>query len=243
MPDLFNIGYAMQIEGLKTADISWQGDHAPASLVFDDVYFSKENGWQETEHVFIEGSGLPALWNERDSITIGETGFGTGLNFFVTATLFLKHAKPNAVLHYHSIEAYPVAPEIMRRLYSIWPCLSDVIDAFLPHYHTTEPLCRVSLYQGRIIVYVYLSDIADAVKQMHIEADVWYLDGFSPAKNPQMWRADVLHDIGSLTRKDGCVATFTAARMVREGLAQAGFAITKQKGYGHKRHMLTGVKE
>jgi tRNA 5-methylaminomethyl-2-thiouridine biosynthesis bifunctional protein len=225
---------------MKYAEIEWNND-TPYSTVFGDVYFSRADGLAETRHVFLQQNELPQRWTDTDSFIIAETGFGTGLNFFVTMMAWLQFAADDARLHFISIENTPVSPEDIARLALRWPELQTCIDALLPVYPPAVPgMHIVELAGGRIRLHLIFDEVEHALEQIDCKVDAWFLDGFAPSRNPQMWSQRVFELIGRHTRVGGSFATYTASGVVRRGLASAGFVVQKSQGYGDKRDMLKG---
>lgn len=215
--------------------------HAPRSIHFDDVYFSAEDGLAETTHVFLQGNKLPQAWAGRDDFMIAETGFGTGLNFLAVASLFLKTSKPDQSLTFYSVEKYPVDKGLIREALSPWessfqPVITDFLKVYSPEKELNET------FYNKITIRTVYKNVRDALAEEHFAADCWFLDGFKPATNTDMWSAEVLDHVGRLTRPGGSFATFTVAGSVRRNLQAAGFEISKRPGFGRKRDMLTGVK-
>jgi tRNA 5-methylaminomethyl-2-thiouridine biosynthesis bifunctional protein len=224
-----------------TTKITWQ-DGVPFSPEFGDIYFSKESGLAETNHVFLSGNNLPTRWQNRQNFTIIETGFGTGLNFFATWKLWQETAAPKAVLNYISIEKYPLTADEIRKAISLWPELDVYVEEFCSHYTNKSALQNHKLNDGRINLTLIFDDVATALPHLQTAADAWFLDGFAPAKNPQMWNDDLYKEMARLTSNEGTFATFTAAGAVRRGLHAHGFSVEKVAGFGMKRHILTGKK-
>jgi tRNA 5-methylaminomethyl-2-thiouridine biosynthesis bifunctional protein len=214
---------------------------------FDDLYFSAEDGLAETNHVFLEGNDLARRLMRASHFTIAETGFGTGLNFLAVLALVERlrragQAQP-AQIDYISIEARPLTAPVIRRAHEGFSQLSVHGDALCAALPPRWPgLHRRNFLDGAVRLHLIYGDAADSLKQAHFHADAWFLDGFSPAKNPLLWSAALLADVGRLTRAGGSMASFTAARAVRENLAAAGFDVQKRPGYGRKRDMITGIK-
>ena len=216
-------------------------DGMPVSTAFDDVYFSRAGGVAETTHVFLKGNGLPGRWVGCSHFTIGELGFGTGLNFLVTLKAWRATADAGAILHYHSVEKYPFTREALRALLAVQPELAAEVAELLAVYPLRLPgVHRVHL--GNVVLNLWFGDVAqwldgDADQP---RVDAWFLDGFSPAKNQAMWTSEILTRVAQRSAPGATCATFTAAGAVRRGLQAAGFAIEKTAGFGHKRDMLTG---
>lgn len=224
---------------LSYADIIWKDD-VPCSVAFDDIYFSRAGGVAETEHVFIDGNDLPQRFETlRDHFTIIETGFGTGLNFLVTAQHFLNHAPKDTLLHFISTEKYPLHPDDLVKALSFFPEFSIISTEMMQQYPPAHTgFHRLYLAGGRIMLTLLLGDINDTLPQLCAKADAWFLDGFAPAKNESMWNDALFHHIARLTKPEGTLATYSAAGAVRRALTACGFDVEKTKGYGHKRDMV-----
>lgn len=209
------------------------------SDVFDDIYFSPDDGLAETRHVFLQGNGLPQGWSGRAHFTIAETGFGTGLNFLAAWDLFEKTAAPDAVLDYVSFELHPLTAAQIREALTPWAAeLGGRMERFLASYPLRIPgWHRIDL--GRVRLTLVFDDVNAALPRLvaPLGVDAWFLDGFAPAKNPQMWTQTLFAQMARLSHEGTSAATFTAAGFVRRGLADAGFAVEKKRGYGRKRDM------
>lgn len=214
---------------------------------FDDVYFSADDGLGETQHVFIDGNDLPARLAAQQRFTIAETGFGTGLNFLAVLALYedLQRASPDSgrEIDFISFESRPLDAVVMATAHRAFPAVATysaaLIDALPPRW---PGLHRRNFADGRVRLHLIYGAADSALRQADFRADAWFLDGFTPAKNPSMWSADLLGEVGRLTRAGGSVASFTAARLVRQHLAAAGFDVEKRPGFGRKRDMIIGRK-
>ena len=214
---------------------------------FDDLYFSTDNGFGEACHVFLDGNDLASRVAATSEFTIAETGFGTGLNLLAVMALLdastLKHHQLGCQIDYISFESRPLPAAVMAQSHQAFPNLArhshDLIAALPPQW---PGLHRRDLLHGRLRLHLIYGDANDALAQADFAADAWFLDGFSPAKNPQLWNQDLLMAIGRLTRVGGSFATFTVASAVCQRLAKAGFALEKRPGFGRKRDMLVGHK-
>lgn len=214
---------------------------APVSEQFDDVYFSADNGLAETHHVFLENNDLPAAWQGRERFVIGETGFGTGLNFLAAWKMFRETAEPDAQLHFVSFEKYPLsAARIAEALQVFEGELGPYISKFLAHYPPTIPGFHRIVIDERIFLTLIFDDINAAMPELQAQVDCWFLDGFTPAKNPEMWTGTVFGNMARLSAPGASFATFTAAGDVKRGLREAGFEVQKKGGFGRKRDMLAG---
>jgi tRNA 5-methylaminomethyl-2-thiouridine biosynthesis bifunctional protein len=214
---------------------------APKSSVFDDVYFSASDGAAETSHVFLDGNNLPGAWQGRARFTIGETGFGTGLNFLMAWDLFERTAPAGAFLDYISVEKYPLSADFIRTALSPWAArLSPYMEKFLARYPLNIPGFHRIVFNNRVALTLVFGDVNDVLPEVDARVDAWFLDGFTPAKNPDMWTQNVFDSMARLSAPGARFATFTAAGFVKRGLQAAGFAVEKKKGFGPKRDMLAG---
>lgn len=231
---------------LNSASIRWESG-VPVSQLFDDIYFNKDGGIAETEHVFVQGNHLLERFSQLqpyDTFTLAETGFGTGLNFLVTRQYWLKHAPSNARLHFISLEKYPLAKQDIEQVWQSWQPLADICPAFIAQYPPAlEGFYTLFFDQGRIQLTLILGDLLEQLPQLRASIDAWYLDGFAPSKNPEMWQAQLYEQIARLSSQQATLATFTVARQVREGLTHAGFLIEKRPGFGKKREMLIAKRQ
>jgi tRNA 5-methylaminomethyl-2-thiouridine biosynthesis bifunctional protein len=223
--------------------LDWQ-DGQPISRIFADVYFSRASGIEETRHVFLYSNHLPerfAALTQDAHFVIGETGFGTGLNFLCAWQLFEQVAPPGARLHFVSTELYPLSGDELRDALGLWPALEDYSRALLSQCGPLAPgWHRFVFAQGRVILTLIVGDARQTLAQLDAQVDAWFLDGFSPAKNPQLWEAGVLRAIAEHSRPGATFGTYTAAGAVRRGLDEVGFRVEKVRGYGPKRDMLRG---
>lgn len=217
----------------EAAQLSWLEDAIPVATRFDDPYFSLKGGLEETRHVFIAGNDLPARL--RPGFQIAELGFGTGLNLL---TLLLA-ARGGPEIRFTTFEAFPMAPQDMARALQHFPEADAVSAPLIAAIAAGET--RFSL--GNIAVEILHGDVRETLPAWAGKADAWFLDGFSPAKNPEMWGEDLMAEVGFHTAPGGSFATYTAAGHVRRALAGAGFAVRRQPGFAGKRHMSAGRME
>ncbi|MFV0278622.1 MAG: bifunctional tRNA (5-methylaminomethyl-2-thiouridine)(34)-methyltransferase MnmD/FAD-dependent 5-carboxymethylaminomethyl-2-thiouridine(34) oxidoreductase MnmC [Parahaliea sp.] len=232
---------------MPRARLAWTADNTPQSSAFGDIYFSPDDGLAESRHVFVAGNRLAErlAQHPRAVFTIGETGFGSGLNFLLSWQLWANLPAPRPRLHYLSVECYPLRREELARALASWPELAPLAAQLLAAYPAPIPGChRLQLAQGQITLDLWWAEAGETLAELRERGqplvDAWYLDGFAPARNADMWRAALLADIGALSRPGATVATFTAAGAVRRTLAAAGFAMGKVPGFGRKREQLTG---
>ena len=206
--------------------LEWREGGVPVATRFDDPYFSLQGGLAETRHVFLAGNGLPDRL--RPGFHVAELGFGTGLNALALASV----ATCPVVMT--SFEAYPMNRAQLEQAHAAFPQLADLSARLRAGW----PGMRIQL--GQVDLRLVIGDVAQTLPDWTGAADAWFLDGFSPAKNPQMWAGEVMMQVGRHTAAGGSFATYTAAGHVRRALSEAGFQVARQPGFGRKRHMSVG---
>nr|WP_123585005.1 bifunctional tRNA (5-methylaminomethyl-2-thiouridine)(34)-methyltransferase MnmD/FAD-dependent 5-carboxymethylaminomethyl-2-thiouridine(34) oxidoreductase MnmC [Pseudomonas brassicacearum] len=226
------------------AQLDWDDQGRPRSRVFDDVYFSDQSGLDETRYVFIEQNRLSERFAELpagERLVIGETGFGTGLNFLCAWQLFKQQAVAGARLHFISVEKYPLSPADMQRALTLWPDLKPFADQLLAQYVAIhQGFQRLVLDNGRVTLTLLIGDVLDQLPQLDAQVDAWFLDGFAPAKNPDMWTAELFAELARLSAPGSTISTFTSTGWVRRLLNAAGFKMRRTPGIGHKWEILRG---
>ncbi len=243
---------APQSPPLQPAQLRWAGD-TPEAENYGDIYFSRDNGLEESRHVFLDGNKLHERFTAlkaAEHFVIAETGFGTGLNFLLSWQLWQETAPANAQLFFISTELHPLTREDMARALSCWPELAPFAEQLLHQYPALIPGFHwLRFNTARITLLLLLGDANDTLPQLTDSAhadfdhqnpwaiDAWFLDGFAPSKNPQLWQQDLLSHIARLSKNGTTLATFTAAGQVRRDLAAHGFSVQKIPGYGSKREM------
>ncbi len=262
----------------QNTHLKWDENGQPISKEFDDVYFSSSNGLEETRYVFIENNNLEERFVNLDKnqhFTIGETGFGTGLNFLATWQLFRKIHTNNTEaprLHFITVEKYPLTIEDLGASLELWPELNklkcELIRCYPPQ--PASGVHRLIFDKGQVTLTLFFGEAEEALSSfnplpnisnentsnntevecfttshsytsMPLVVDAWFLDGFAPAKNPDMWTTEIFKQIASLSRPHTTFATFTAAGLVRRTLESLNFDCQKSPGFGHKREMLKGT--
>lgn len=223
------------MENAQSDRTLWRDKDVPVSERFDDPYYSLENGLAEARHVFLDGNELPQRF--VPGFHIAELGFGTGLNL-VAARLAWQAAGLTGRLRFTSFEAFPMPPEDALRALAAFPEAAPfTADVAVLLTDPEQPLVR-----DDIEIRLVAGDARDTLPGWPDRADAWFLDGFSPARNPQLWGEALMAEVARHTAPGGSVATYTAAGDVRRALAKAGFDVTRTAGYGRKRHMTTGRK-
>lgn len=222
--------------------LTWRGN-APVSARFDDVYYSAENGLEESRFVFLQGIGVPDVWADQDHFVIAETGFGTGLNFLATWMAW-RESGSKGRLTFISVEGFPLADDALAAAHQTFPEISTLAEqlrgAWPPANQGFHPR---SFDDGKVRLLLLFGDAADCFSRLQASVDAWYLDGFAPSKNPDMWSDSLMDQIARLSKPDTRFATFTAAGFVRRALQARGFYVEKQPGYGRKRERLVGKAE
>lgn len=217
----------------QTAPLIWRDTDAgrvPVSEQFDDPYYSLGGGLDETRHVFLGGNDLHARF--ASDLHIGELGFGTGLNLLVTWEDWLE--APHGKLHFTSFEAYPMAKSDMAAALTAFPEIAALGAVLLDKWSAGDG--PVHLAEG-LTLEVIIGDARKTLPAWRGRADAWFLDGFSPAKNPQLWEPTLLQAVANHTGANGTAATYSAAGHVRQSLTAAGFEVSRVQGFGRKRHM------
>ena len=222
----------------ERAILDWSQDGAPRSRRFDDVYFSTAGGLEESRAVFLAGCRLPDAWRGRDHFVVGELGFGTGLNVLALLELWRRSRPPDGRLSIFSVEAFPLSREDAARALGAWPELADLAGPLLRRWPTAEGFHRIDLPGLGSSLDLAILEACDALAAWSGRADAWFLDGFSPARNPEIWRQEVLDLVARRSAPGARAATFTIAGAVRRGLASAGFEVARRPGFGRKAERL-----
>lgn len=224
------------------AQLDWSQPSGPRAAEFGDVYFSAEDGLEETRAVFLAGCGLPGAWQGRRHFTVGELGFGTGLNALALWQMWRAHRPAGAWLDFVSVEKHPLAREEAARAFAAWPDLAPLAGRLLAQWPSRlKGAHRLVFPEDGFAVTIFHDEAEAALAQMRIRADAWFLDGFAPAKNAAMWSQGVLDRIAALSAPGARIGTFTVAGHVRRGLEAAGFRVAKRPGFGRKRERLEAV--
>jgi tRNA 5-methylaminomethyl-2-thiouridine biosynthesis bifunctional protein len=227
------------MSGERDPRLIWTEAGEPRSGRFGDVYFSAEDGLAESRAVFLEGCGLPEAWAGRRHFTVAELGFGTGLNIVALLDLWSRTRPQGARLNVFSIEGYPLSRDEASRALFRWPELGSIVDVLISRWPSSTPgFHRVDLPELDAVLDLAVGDAAWALEQWAGRADAWFLDGFAPSTNPEMWSDAVLDGIAARSAPDARLATFTVAGAVRRGLAERGFTVEKRPGHGRKRERL-----
>jgi len=229
---------SMPFQRLTPASLAFH-DGVPFAPAYGDIYHSADGGLAQARHVFLGGNRLPARWRGRDRFTILETGFGLGLNFLATWSAWRDDpARPHR-LHYLAIEKHPFRADDLAQLHAAWPELATLAQQLRAAWPPLVPgFHRLLLEQGQVVLTLVFGDIRDCLRQIDAAVEAFYLDGFAPSRNPDMWAPEVLMRLPRLAAPDATLATYTIASAVRGALAQAGFDCARLPGFGRKPEML-----
>lgn len=212
----------------------------PFSTTFGDQFYARADGRAEADYVFIQGNNLPERWRSAKAFAIGELGFGTGLNFLETWRQWEVLRTQDQKLRFVSFEAYPMPFEHMAKAIGRWPELAEVSMQFQSASQTLHPGANLFQLDEQTELQIIVGDAREQLSSLSVPVDAWFLDGFSPAKNPQLWEATLLNQLAAKTVLGGTFATYTAASWVRRNLQAAGFEVEKRPGFGTKREMMVG---
>ncbi|WP_454741696.1 bifunctional tRNA (5-methylaminomethyl-2-thiouridine)(34)-methyltransferase MnmD/FAD-dependent 5-carboxymethylaminomethyl-2-thiouridine(34) oxidoreductase MnmC [Cupriavidus necator] len=223
---------------LEPAEPILSAEGTPYSPRYDDVYHSTEGGLAQAAHVFLGGNGLPQAWAGQRQFVIVETGFGQGLNFLATWQAWRDDPQRCGTLHFVSIEKHPLTREGLAQLHAGLDPLQQLAQALQAQWPLALPgLHRLAFDGGQVVLTLALGDVEQMLPRLVAGADAFYLDGFSPARNADMWSPAVLRGLARLARPGAALATYTAAGFVRRGLRDVGFEVSKAPGFGGKRDM------
>ncbi|SHM85585.1 bifunctional tRNA (5-methylaminomethyl-2-thiouridine)(34)-methyltransferase MnmD/FAD-dependent 5-carboxymethylaminomethyl-2-thiouridine(34) oxidoreductase MnmC [Phytopseudomonas punonensis] len=227
------------------AQLDWNDQGHPLSRQYDDVYFSRENGLDETRYVFLNNNDLPQRFTALQSgeqMVIGETGFGTGMNFLCAWELFEQLAPAGARLHFVSAEKHPLTQTDLRRALALWPSLQRYSDQLLAAYRAINPgFQRLVFEDGRVVLTLLIGDALTMLPQLDARIDAWFLDGFAPSKNPEMWAPELFAQLARLSAPGTTLGTFTSTGYVRRALIEAGFTMKRVPGLGKKWEVMRGA--
>ncbi|WP_371377361.1 bifunctional tRNA (5-methylaminomethyl-2-thiouridine)(34)-methyltransferase MnmD/FAD-dependent 5-carboxymethylaminomethyl-2-thiouridine(34) oxidoreductase MnmC [Thalassotalea aquiviva] len=236
------------MSNINTAKVSFNQDGIPYSDEFSDIYFAHDDDCSQSQHIFIRGNQIPQIWSEKnlsqDKFVIVETGFGTGMNFLLTLQHFIAYQAqcPTPLpLKFISTEKYPMSHADLKKALSIWPSLSEFSAQLLNQYDYSERVSQPMRFaNGLVELQIYFCDSTEALSELQDESvDAFYLDGFAPINNPEMWQQPLFDQIGRIAKKNASLATFTVAGVVKRGLTNAGFHVQKHQLGGYKLHTLT----
>lgn len=234
----------MSEDGLycQPPQLDWSQPSGPRAPDYGDIYFSAEDGLEETRAVFLQGCDLPRDWQGKPNYVVGELGFGTGLNALALWDLWRREGRATGWLHFVSIEKHPLRREDAARAFAAWPSLAGLSAQLLAQWPSAlKGAHRLIFPDDRFTITLFQDEAESALAQIEAQVDAWFLDGFAPDRNEAMWSQTVFDRIGRLSRAGTRVATFTVAGAVRRGLQLAGFAVEKRPGFGRKRERLEAI--
>ena len=226
---------------LCPARLAFAADGTPFSQEYGDIYHGAEGGLAQARHVFLQGNGLPQRWRGRRAFTIVETGFGFGLSFLAAWRAWREDPARCGRLHFVSVEKHPFTASDLASIWEKYPDLRKESQELLARWPILVPgMHRIEFDGGNVVLTLFFGDVAEGLPQLSLSADAIFLDGFAPAKNPEMWASPLLRHLGRLAAPDATLATWSVAAPVRAALEAAGFSLEKRAGFGSKREMLIG---
>ncbi|WP_037429058.1 tRNA (5-methylaminomethyl-2-thiouridine)(34)-methyltransferase MnmD [Sinorhizobium fredii] len=221
--------------------LEWHAGDMPYSVEFGDHFYCRTDGRLECGHVFLSGNRLPARWSTGGTFTIGELGFGTGLNFCETWRQWKQAKISTGELHFVSFERFPMRAGEIDRALSHWPEIEAARQALVAHWPEARA-GRIDIDFNDVRLTVICGAALDGLSALREDFDAWYLDGFAPSRNPDMWSQQLMQAVFDKTVQGGTFATYAAAGFVRRNLAAAGFVVERLPGFAGKREMLRGDK-
>lgn len=226
---------------IEPARLECGPDGTPFSAAYGDVYHSAAGGPEQANHVFLAGNDLPARWQDRERFIILETGFGLGLNFLATWAAWQADPRRCRRLHFVSVEKHPFSAADLATAQAAWPEFASLAEELRRAWPPLVPgVHRLNLAGGSVILTVVFGDAVTVLRKLDAAADAFYLDGFSPAKNPDLWSPPLCRALARLAAPGATLATWSVAGAVREALAAAEFDLEKRPGFAGKRQMLVG---
>jgi tRNA 5-methylaminomethyl-2-thiouridine biosynthesis bifunctional protein len=229
------------LSSLEPARLTLDADGTPVSKAYGDVYYSADGGPAQARHVFLSGNGLPARWQGRERFVILETGFGLGLNFLSTWLAWANDPNHCRELHFISVEKHPFAARDLALAHAVWPEFAEISEKLRRHWPALVPgEHQLEFAGGRLILSLIFGDAVEVLPELDATADAFYLDGFSPARNPELWSPEVCRSLGERAAPGATLATWSVAGSVRQTLSSARFVVEKRPGFASKRQMLVG---
>lgn len=209
---------------------------------FNDTYFSKDNALSEKRYVFLGQNNIPDIWQNRDIFTIGEHGFGLGLNFLLTFKTLIEDKNRAKKLIYYSFDIYPIKIEDLKKVYQNFLELQPFLTKLLEFYENLQDGVNIFEFKEDNIKLIFIVDEAFKALDEFNNIDVWFLDGFAPSKNSELYTEKIFEKIDIASSKNARFSTYSSAGVIKRGMQNIGFEVSKVKGYGVKRHMLIGKK-
>jgi len=231
----------MSFTALQPARLAYAPDGTPISETFNDIYHSADGGPGQAQHVFLDGNGLPERWAGKRQFVILENGFGTGLNFLTTWAAWRADPQRPEKLYYFASELHPFRVEDLASLQRKWKDLDFLAGSLRANWPPLLPgFHRIEFAAGKVVLTLMLGEAEASLRKLRANVDAFYLDGFDPQRNPQMWSPALLKRCGQLAAPNATFATWTVAGQVRRAIIEAGFVAEKKPGFGSKRQMLAG---
>lgn len=225
---------------MNRASISWI-NNIPFSDNFDDNYFSITDPIEEKSYVFLTQNNIPAAWSKKDRFVIGENGFGLGLNFILTCKNWLNDKNRCKELIFFSYDLYPPNIEDLYRFYENFEDLQPIVYDMLNKYQTlTDGINIFNFQNNKIKLILVIDEALNSLKLLTYKVNVWFLDGFSPSKNSEIYRDEVFNEIANKSDNGATFSTYSASGVIKRGMQKVGFYIEKTKGFGEKKDMLKG---
>jgi len=226
---------------LEPARLILDDEGTPISDIYGDIYHSAAGGHAQARHVFFAGNGLPERWQGRENFTILETGFGLGINFMATWLAWRNDPQRSARLQFISLEKHPFSVADLVIAHVNWPEFAQLADELRDNWPALNAgEHRLELDGGRVILTLIFGDAVESLPALETTIDAFYLDGFSPARNPDLWSPALCRSLARLASDGATLATWSVAGSVRRALSDAGFAVQKRPGFASKRQMLVG---
>lgn len=226
---------------ISPARLCFEADGTPRSSLYDDVYHTRSGGPAQARHVFLTGNDLPQRWQGKERFSILETGFGLGLNFLTTWANWKADGDHCHELHFFSVEKHPLTRNDLATAQAQWPEFAELSAQLRELWPPLEPgKHEIRLEQGKIRLELVWGDANEILADLNLPFDAFYLDGFAPDKNPDLWCAPLFRHLARLSAQHARFATWSVAGVVRRGLSEAGFRVEKRPGFGGKRQMLVG---
>ena len=226
---------------LQPAHFTTDAHGAPVSEIYGDIYHSAAGGHDQARHVFLAGNGLPERWRGRERFVILETGFGLGLNFLATWRAWREDPQRCRKLHFVSLEKHPFYADDLARAHAVWPEFEPFSEDLRRRWPCLERgEHRLELEGGRLVLRLVFGDAVEELPSLEASVDAYYLDGFSPGKNPELWSPALCRSLARLALPGATLATWSVAGSVRRALIAAQFAVKKRPGFAGKRQMLVG---
>lgn len=231
---------AISFEPLIAAGVAFDEAGTPISARYGDVYHAQMGALAQAEHVFLRGNQLPARWQGRTSFTVCETGFGLGHNFLALWRAWRSDPQRSKHLHVVSFEAHPFSKEdmalvLLPRLPTLFrPLATQLLAAWpvlLPGLH------RLEFENADLTLTLAFGRVEKLARQIDAHVDAYFLDGFAPQKNPEMWSPRLFGQLVRMARTGATAASWCCAGSVRRALGEAGFLVSKAPGFGDKREM------